>query len=610
LRQATGRIADASAERWGRSAVQTGGTPLTRPTTSGDHIAALCLAGAWALTVLAVDPRGEFPLIDDWSYARTVRGLLDAGRLEYDGWASPTLLFHVLYGAAFSLPTGFSMTTLRVSTLVAAFVAVLGIYRLLRHVGATVPLAAFGAAVVMFDPVFVQHAFTFMTDVTFLALEVLALLFFVRYFKSGRPTDVAAATIVSVCATLVRDIGIAIPLAAAAAQWLTQRAASRRWMLAAASAAVTVVALIGYKWTLQALDIVSPLHGMFERHIGARVEGLGPTRLLKDAAWTSVGVFEKVALAALPLVVLAARRPAGLRGRPPLTIACIVVAVAACYAVVQLPRTGGADIGFFSMWPVGLLNGATWDQQALFTTVLARLTDYVAPIAAAGLACALAAATWLAFRRGEREAAPSTVTVFTVICALLLIAPVAAYGSFFPRYILPFLPLVALALIPLATAAHRAMSSLQRWTNVAAVFLLAAYAALSMAATHDYLAWNRTRWEAIRFLVEEQRVPPASIDGGFEAMGWYLFNVPGPVRERFINWSSNRSVRPFWANDRALYFVIFAGAPASPQYMAPDAEVVWRKGFRACLPGRSGAIEIRRKTPGAAASAGSGSSGR
>jgi hypothetical protein len=37
-----------------------------------------------------------------------------------------------------------------------------------------------------------------------------------------------------------------------------------------------------------------------------------------------------------------------------------------------------------------------------------------------------------------------------------------------------------------------------------------------VAGTHDYLSWNRVRWEAVTFLVTERRVAAETIDGGEE----------------------------------------------------------------------------------------------
>jgi len=46
----------------------------------------------------------------------------------------------------------------------------------------------------------------------------------------------------------------------------------------------------------------------------------------------------------------------------------------------------------------------------------------------------------------------------------------------------------------------------------------------SLAATHDYLSWNRARWKALNHLVHEKHISPRSIDGGFEFNGWHNYD--------------------------------------------------------------------------------------
>ena len=58
----------------------------------------------------------------------------------------------------------------------------------------------------------------------------------------------------------------------------------------------------------------------------------------------------------------------------------------------------------------------------------------------------------------------------------------------------------------------------------AALVLVAIYALFSVAATHDYLAWNRVRWNALQELTREAKVPFDRIQGGFEFYGWYRFD--------------------------------------------------------------------------------------
>jgi len=56
----------------------------------------------------------------------------------------------------------------------------------------------------------------------------------------------------------------------------------------------------------------------------------------------------------------------------------------------------------------------------------------------------------------------------------------------------------------------------------------------SVAATHDYLGWNRVRWGILRGLMEQRGVDPKEIDGGYEFNGWYTYHAyDNPIRVPF-----------------------------------------------------------------------------
>jgi len=98
---------------------------------------------------------------------------------------------------------------------------------------------------------------------------------------------------------------------------------------------------------------------------------------------------------------------------------------------------------------------------------------------------------------------------------------------FLDRHILVLLPPVAACVAADARCPRRSLLAAG-----AVVFSL-----FSLAATHDYLAWNTARWEALRELAARRRVSLQEIDGGFEFNGWHLAEKLGTV-------PSDEDVRP------------------------------------------------------------------
>ena len=88
---------------------------------------------------------------------------------------------------------------------------------------------------------------------------------------------------------------------------------------------------------------------------------------------------------------------------------------------------------------------------------------------------------------------------------------------FHDRYLLFLLPL---AMGACALCKPAAASRSNRFLFGAALVTSLFWATFSVATTHDYLSWNRARWQALRHLTEELNVSPREIDGGYEFNGW------------------------------------------------------------------------------------------
>ena len=50
------------------------------------------------VAVILVDPRGNFPLNDDWGFAHSVNKLLFEGQLNFFSWFGPIQILQTFYG--------------------------------------------------------------------------------------------------------------------------------------------------------------------------------------------------------------------------------------------------------------------------------------------------------------------------------------------------------------------------------------------------------------------------------------------------------------------------------------------------------------------------------
>ena len=262
------------------------------------------LAAVWLGLALLVDPRGDFPLVDDWSYGRTVKVLVEDGKFYYDGWSSPTLFLQILYGALFCLPFGFSFEALRISGIVSGFAGSVGTYLLLREARATRFIATVGSLVVALNPIYFQHSFTFMTDVPFTAVAIFSGIFFLRALRTESTRDLVIGTILASCAILIRQIGAAVPLGYAVARLATTGLSKRVLLRSAWPLGVGVAVLTVHHTVIDYLQLTPALQGAVQEAILARLEARGLLGLAISTLRSALTQCSHVALLILPFLLV------------------------------------------------------------------------------------------------------------------------------------------------------------------------------------------------------------------------------------------------------------------------------------------------------------------
>jgi hypothetical protein len=102
----------------------------------------------------------------------------------------------------------------------------------------------------------------------------------------------------------------------------------------------------------------------------------------------------------------------------------------------------------------------------------------------------------------------------------IMYAGLCILSGFFDRYLLYLIPFSAVIFWSLGLAAQKP----SRFLRTATLAILAVFAVYDIAATHDYLAWNRARWDLLRHITEVHQISPNRIDGGYEFNGWYFYS--------------------------------------------------------------------------------------
>ena len=173
--------------------------------------------------VLVLPTGAEIARNDDWAYEQTVRAWLDSGTFRYLGWNDPSLVAQAVWGALFALLFGPGFVPLRVSTIVLAWLGTLAFYGLARRCGASRAVGTIAAARILLQPLYIGLAWTFNTDVPYLALSLLATWLLVRALDGTRARNFLWPGLVIAAAYLVRQQGLPLAVAAAGGSVLCWR---------------------------------------------------------------------------------------------------------------------------------------------------------------------------------------------------------------------------------------------------------------------------------------------------------------------------------------------------------------------------------------------------
>jgi hypothetical protein len=135
--------------------------------------AGLILAG-WAAILALIPWAHEYPIIDEWVYADAARHQLATGQFITPVMSETNLLGLIGWAALWTHIFGFSFTVLTASTLLLAAVGLLAFYAVARRVGVGPGGALLGTALLAINPLWLHLSYSFMSDVQFLAVLLVA----------------------------------------------------------------------------------------------------------------------------------------------------------------------------------------------------------------------------------------------------------------------------------------------------------------------------------------------------------------------------------------------------------------------------------------------------
>ena len=462
------------------------------------------------------NPIGNFPINDDWQYARPVSSLVNQGKYISPDAYSPIIIAQVFYGAIFCKLFGFSFTVLRISVLVLGIIGVLVFYSLVKRFSST-KLAFIGALILLVNPLYFSLANSFMTDVPFLVFTLISMYFFIISTENDRPVYyVIIATVFACIATLVRQFGVIIPIAFGLTMILKAlpqiQIGKVKYLIPA------IIAIVVYATGLWWLT-----------HIGSELkpyEGQQVGNFLSDILGLSNRMFGRIGLIIyyaavflLPLLVVLNISELKQFSRRQKTITGIILVIC-CIPLIHMWNTlpcGNYVNGMF-IGPKTIKHLTGYNEYEV-----SRLARIIISIVSFICAVILILNIVIAFKDSKAEATDDSKPelfyqrIFIVLCLCGYSFLVFVFQAFFDRYLLLPIPLLFLLLVSKPGIAI----NLKGRGIIATYSIIFLTGLMTVLQTHDYMEWNRSKWRALDYLTKECNISSHKIDGGYEFNGWY-----------------------------------------------------------------------------------------
>lgn len=463
----------------------------------------------WIISLLLVNITGEFALIDDWAYAKSVRDFSEYGIFKIYDRIAITFVSNLLWGSLFTKIFGFSFFVLRMSTVVAGGVLIYTFYRWIGLITENQKLQLFCSALLAFNPLFYVLSTTFMTDIFFLMNACISLYFFTAYLKGERLKLLFWAFFFSIVATLSRQVGMVIPLSFLLVSFGKNIPLKHR-IYSYIGVFFSICTLILYYLLLASQKSTPSHYTMHPNEIYHQLAGINREILLRWLFYLYTTVVS-LSILLLPLGLFAlSQTKVNIKKALLIFSSCLIgFGLISFFRETTFPFNGQIinDYGiggYFFYEPYTRVAQMSFDLPDWFNITIISIS--------VGVLIYLISEQFHSLRpklKGSRQ-------VKFLVWTAVLYYPCFGIVYVFDRYLLfHFIVLIPLMIIFFKDSFKPNLNSYSGY------LVFALFSLFTIIGTKDYFEYNRTKSKALKELTDEQNVSPDHIDGGMEFNAWH-----------------------------------------------------------------------------------------
>jgi hypothetical protein len=486
-------------------------------------VSLLCI---YLCIVIIINPRGNFPTNDDWSYSRTVKTFLETGVFQLTGWGSLPLLPQAMWGWLFCKIFGFSFEILRFSTFILSIISLIFIYLTILEYSESRVLRVFSILFIISNPLFTASSLTFMTDIPFFTIGIAAVYFYLRFFHTEKFTYLLPAIILSIVSIFVRQIGLLFLVSFALVFFFNREMSLGKKLIPLFILILSITALILFQ---SSMHFAGPSPFVANSRMENLKETFTISKLFGIASILKTGgmIFLYLGVFLSPFLVIFSKKLAtrnGLNRRTfiymSLFSACVLALLYSVHKLMPLRPN--------LIWTYGIGPATLKDADYLLQKNIPFIPDSIwALITLIGIFGGVFVAVLLVkkikyyIRKAKSDySVLYSSEVFIVVLIICFTIPLC-FGEFYDRYLLLHIPLIMFLLLRRIPEIDFKNERLR--IRIASGIIIV-FGLFTILSTRDYFAWNRNRWKLLDYAMNELHVKPESIDGGFEFNGWYCYD--------------------------------------------------------------------------------------
>lgn len=462
----------------------------------------------WIISLLLVNITGEFALIDDWAYSKSVRDFSEYGIFKIYDRIAITFVSNLLWGSLFTKIFGFSFFVLRMSTVVAGGVLIYTFYRWIGLITENQKLQLFCSALLAFNPLFYVLSTTFMTDIFFLMNACISLYFFTAYLKGERLKLLFWAFFFSIVATLSRQVGLVIPLSFLLVSFGKSIPLKHR-IYSYVGVFFSICTLFLYYLLLASQKSTPSHYTMHPNEIYHQLAGINREILLRWLFYLYTTVVS-LSILLLPLGLFAlSQTKVNIKKALLIFSSCLIgFGLISFFRETTFPFNGQIinDYGiggYFFYEPYTRVAQMSFDLPDWFNITIISIS--------VGVLIYLISEQFHSLRPKLKGSKQVKFLVWTAV----LYYPCFGIVYVFDRYLLfHFIVLIPLMIIFFKDSFKPNLNSYSGY------LVFALFSLFTIIGTKDYFEYNRTKSKALKELTEEQNISPDHIDGGMEFNAW------------------------------------------------------------------------------------------